>query len=205
MGIEAGRARSGVQRKPDRHSVWFGAFWLGRRPLRPQGGAGLGEPAVRRLHACRRLLDQPRPDVLAAAACGPRHRRRYSQCRSPSIPSPRRANCARRLRLSLLGACRSAAPFRLRRRRARAAIWLADPVSDRRHRADRHRHRCADRHAGIDQVHGAARKPARQDGAFDHGHQSWIPGVAQRQIRHRGRTAVSRASIRPTSSAKGLR
>ena len=49
----------------------------------------------------------------------------------------------------------------------RAATRLANLVSDRRHRADHHCPRRADRHAGIDQVHGAARKPARQDGALD--------------------------------------
>ena len=38
----------------------------------------------------------------------------------------------------------------------RAAIRLANPVPDRRHRADRHRHRRNVRPAGIDQVHGAA-------------------------------------------------
>src|SRR5262245_14621794 len=32
MGLETGRARTGVQRKPCWHSVWFSAVWLDRRP-----------------------------------------------------------------------------------------------------------------------------------------------------------------------------
>ena len=39
--FEARLARSGVQRQPDRHPVRLGHLRLGRRPLWPQGGAGL--------------------------------------------------------------------------------------------------------------------------------------------------------------------
>ena len=52
-------------------SALFG--WIGDRYGR-KGSAGLVEPAVRRLHACRGLCDQPRSDVLAASAGGPRYR-----------------------------------------------------------------------------------------------------------------------------------
>ncbi len=45
---------------------------------------------------------------------------------------------------------------RLRRRGAGAAIWLADPVRDRRHRAGRVRARRHRDVAGVDQIHDAA-------------------------------------------------
>ena len=48
--------------------------------------------------------------------------------------------------------------------------WLADPVLYRRHRADHHRPGCNDGAAGIDQIHGVARKPTRQDGSHHQGH-----------------------------------
>ena len=191
MGLETGRARTGVQRKPCWHSVWFGIVWLGRRPLRPQGGAGLVEPALRRFHAWPRPI---RPISIRCSGCVCLRAlvsAALSPTSSPSTPNPRRANCVPPLRLSLLAVYRSAAPFlassprRLYRNMAGKScfmiggivpivIALVAQIG----------------HAGIDQIHGAARKPARQDGAFDHCHQSRIPGAAKRQIRHRGRTAV---------------
>src|SRR5512136_1427939 len=112
---------------------------------------GLGESAFWRLHACGRLLNQSRPDVLAAAAGGPWHRRRYSQCgrHQYGVRATQIARHACDYRCWVRTTWRRHSGFC--GRRARAAIWLADPVSDWRHRANRHCYRCADRDAGIDQ------------------------------------------------------
>ena len=183
------RARPGVQREPDRHPVRLGDLRLGRRPLRPQGGADLVEPAVRRLHPGGRLFDQPRPDVLAAAVGRPRHRRRHSQRRRDQRRI-RAAAAARDARASSRSAaCRSAAPFpgfvtaALVPTHGWQILFLIGGIVPIVIALAAH-----DRPAGIDQVHGAARKPARQDGkARSRRSSPGYHGAGQRPLRHRGR------------------
>ena len=78
---------------------------------------------------------------------------------------------------------------RLCQRGARFALWLADPVSDRRHRPHR---LCTCRHlrpVRIDQIHGAARKPAAANGAADRRDPARPERAAERPFYHRGRAA----------------
>ena len=84
------------------------------------------------------------------------HRRRDSQCGGAvhrigaAAVARDAADHRRRLRAARRRACR------FHQRGLRAAIWLADHFSGRRHPAGRH---CAGRHcrpSGIDQIHGAA-------------------------------------------------
>ena len=70
-----------------------------------------------------------------------------------------------------------------------SAVRLADPVHDRRHRADRHRARRHFQPAGIDQIHGAARKPATENGEADRGVAPRCRGAGECALRHRGRAA----------------
>ena len=93
----------------DRHPVRLGALRLDRRPIRPQDRADLRQPAVRRVHLRRRLLDQSRPNVLAAAARRSRHRRRHSQYRRDQRRIGAAPTNARRWRSSLSASCRWAA------------------------------------------------------------------------------------------------
>ncbi len=83
-----------------------------------------------------------------------------------STPNPRRATCARRSRSSPPARCPlGGAIAGFVSAASGADVWLADFVRYRRHRADRHRARRHHGPAGIDQIHGAARKPARQNGS----------------------------------------
>ena len=189
LGHSAQRARSGAERQQYRRPVRLGDFRLGRRPLRPQAGADRRQHSVRHLHLHRRLFDRPDATVLAAADCRPRHRRRHSESggdlhRVGAAQSARHA-ADRRRRLR-------AARRRARRRRQRvprAALRLADPVSDRRHRADRHRARRHHVSAGIHQIHGAARKPARENDQGGRRAAAGLHRAARRALCHRGRTA----------------
>ena len=183
-------------------SAMFG--WMGDRYGR-KAALDRVEPVVRRVHLCGRLRDESRPDVLAAAVGRPRHRRRHSQRRRHQrrIRAAPAARDARDHRGRLRADRRRHS--RLRGAASGADIRLADPVPDRRHRADRHRRCRAFRSAGVDQVHGAAREPARQDGNAHRRDQSRYQGAAQCTLRDRGREAVSRVSIRPIYSAKAWR
>jgi hypothetical protein len=75
---------------------------------------------------------------------------------------------------------------RLRERGTRSALRLADPVSDRRHRANPLRVRRHLRLVRIDQIHGAARKPAATNGATDRRDPAGPESLTQRPLYHRG-------------------
>src|SRR5256885_9194693 len=55
LGRGARGARAGIQREPGRHSFWLRDFWMGGRPLWPQGRIGWFEPVVRDIYPCRCL------------------------------------------------------------------------------------------------------------------------------------------------------
>ncbi len=80
---------------------------------------------------------------------------------------------------------------RLRQRDLRSAIWLARHFPNRRRRSDRRRARRYLRPSRIDQIHDAARKPARENGSTDRGDPSRFQGAAQCALRDRGRKAVA--------------
>ena len=149
-------ARNGAQRQQYRRAVRLADLRLDRRPLRPQDRAHSLQPFVRHLHLHRRLFDQSHRIVLAALLRRAGHRRRdpESRCHQRRIGAAHHARHARHHR-GRPGAARRRAG-RLCRRGAGAAIWLADPVRDRRHRAGGV---CARRHrdvARVDQIHDAA-------------------------------------------------
>ena len=78
---------------------------------------------------------------------------------------------------------------RLCQRGACAALRLADPVSDRRRRANPLRTRRCLRFIRIDQVHGAARKPAAENDATDRLDPARPESLVQYPLYHRGRAA----------------
>ena len=188
----AGRARTGIEREPVRHSHRLWHLRMGGRPLRAQGRARGREPAVRDLHLCGGLGRQSQRDGRAAAHCRDRDRRRHSkrcraQCRIRPAPSARHA-CHHRGRLR---PDRGRDPG-IRDRNPGAALWLVDSVSDRRRGAGGHCRRSMARHAGIDQIHDAAPARAPRDGGADRGDQTRFQGASGRTLCDRGRAAISR-------------
>ena len=141
--------------------------WVGDRYGR-KTALILGQPPVRRLHLRRRLFDRSQRNcpwlrLIAGLGIGGV---------IPNMVAINAESAPRNLRatLAIIAAGHGAARRRdggLRQRRAGAATWLADAVRHRRHRAGRHRARRDHGPAGIDQIHGAARKPAPQDGGAD--------------------------------------
>ena len=156
-------ARPGAERQQYRRAVRLADFRLDRRPLRPQDRAD---------HLANLLFG-----VFTFSAAYSTNLTELSWLRFiaglgiggviPNVVAINAESAPRNLRATLAiiavghGSARRRAR-RLRQRGARAAIWLADPVRDRRRRADRHRARRHFRPAGIDQIHGAARKPPRR-------------------------------------------
>ena len=153
-----------TDREQYRRPIRFPADGFHRRPLRPQDGADRLQSAVRCPDLCGGLFDRPDATVLATLLRRIRHRRRHSQPgrdqRRVVAAAIARDACHHRRRL-----CSNGRRIRrLRQRGACFALRLADPVSDWRRRAYP---LCACgrvRSFGIDQVHGAARKPAVANG-----------------------------------------
>ncbi len=80
---------------------------------------------------------------------------------------------------------------------------LADLVLYRRHRADRRRAGRDHGPAGIDQIHGAARKPARQDGSADRGDPPRLSRCRPMRASSSRTNSNRRAQIRSICSATG--